>query len=447
MFRAGDVETPEVSLINPTNGTSGNDLSMLFEFKFNEPVKNVNFSSIKLHEGSITGAQVKFEDIVRGDANTYTISTVEKLKENTIYYLTFTDDIIDESGNKLTNATFYFTTGDFSIPEIIMIYPLNGAHDVNPSLLLQFRSSEPIEGVDKNSIGLYNSSNTAINIRNIDHSISTNVYTVSFTSRLSSFHNYRFSIDSQKIFDEGNNFLSVFSNVSFKTSDVVNPTVQVVSPSYGAVNVGINGTVELRFSEPVTNVNGNTVKLYESTDSGISQISWSGTSVSNNYTRANFDFASLKYITNYFVEISSNIKDQNGNHITSKIVYFRTAYPEPLKIEDIQCNLEDKGGYVIMLCRYWVNQTIRFVKMSYAYAMEYYDPGFGWDHASAVDVYFDNAEHTQFHAAVYYIKGNSWVNVKIEAYRNIKFTITEIADMYDRGLEGSHDHLYRFPHW
>ena len=111
-FTTGSSIAPAVTMTDPSNGDTGVSNATTIGVMFNEPVNNLSLTNVVLHSGSANGPAVQLQSITANNesANSYIIATEQPLNYLTTYYLSFSSNITDNSGNKLSPTVFSFTT-------------------------------------------------------------------------------------------------------------------------------------------------------------------------------------------------------------------------------------------------------------------------------------------------------------------------------------------------
>lgn len=157
-FITGNLDNPEVILINPANNQSDVDLIPIIEIGFSQPVTGVDNTTISLHENSLNKEQIIIGNIIANNSKTlFVFSPVNNLKSFTTYYISIGSGIksaINGRGVKPTD-NLYFTTGDLNNPEVILINPANNQLNVGLQPNIEMVFSTAVKGVDSTTVHLY----------------------------------------------------------------------------------------------------------------------------------------------------------------------------------------------------------------------------------------------------------------------------------------------------
>ena len=357
-FQVGDILEPEVSLINPSNGSDNNDLSLVIEFKFNKEIFNLTQDTINLVSDS--GDKIPLLGIVEGENYTYTVTTKNPLNENTIYHFKISDSITDSHGNKLISKEFTFKTGDFTKPEITMLNPTANETNVTHSLILSFRASESINGITKDNIRVYHNNGVIVPIRSIEQDEGIHTYYVTLKNALAPNSRYTFVIDTDKVSDLSGHTAMPFLPSSFITDvERVAPTIRM-----GGGKVHANHpALYFYFSEPVT-VNSSKISLRKwhtrfRTPFTITVINSTSIIITPNndlQNSTNYDIIFEKYA----------VKDLNGNFLSSNKSYsFSTAGSFAPFLTGFKCRFLTLS----IFCDVYFDRAISYALYQYRYSM------------------------------------------------------------------------------
>lgn len=201
----------------------------------------------------------------------------------------------------------------------------NGAVNVSrtPSIVLQFSTLMNPETINDSTIMLSTSpdGSNPVPISNITADSGNSIFHFSPLSALNEYTKYYVIITSKVKAATG---IPVNQTTfSFTTGDFTAPMVSIISPVNNATNVSQNPMIEIQFSEPVQNVNGTTVKLYEfgsDTPIVISNIT-AGANNTYNFSPIN----TLNQFTKYRIVFESGITDISGNSLTTTTFNFTTG--------------------------------------------------------------------------------------------------------------------------
>ncbi len=320
---SGDKSTLSVHLLEPAQDTTDLSTSLSIQIAFNKTVQGVSDRTIGIHEGSATGPRVGIGSFVSGSNNTYTFSPSIALKNNTQYYLTVgekqgTDvrtqmaradlgDIIDADlpTNKLSETVFSFTTGGSISPTVSMLNPSDWDTDVSVSPSIQIKFSEPVSGVNSQSIVLRDEASNIIPLGAIVAGANNNTYTFSPQFNLNKNTKYSLTVGvDSKILDDYSKHNELTGRVfHFTTGEFAAPTVSLVRPSniYG---ISTNPTLQIMFSKPVQGVeNGVTLVDHFGNSVPLGQM----LVVPDSHSYIFSPVASLKERTNYCLVVGTGV--------------------------------------------------------------------------------------------------------------------------------------------
>lgn len=151
-FTTGDFTIPTVNMIDPINNSVNISLKPNIQLQFSKSVLNVNDTNIILRQGSEAGPMVPIGNITVGANNSYTFNPNHNLSGLTVYYVIADVGITDLSGNALIKTVFKFTTGDFTVPTVNMIDPINNSTIKLLLPIIQLQFSESVVNVNTTNI-------------------------------------------------------------------------------------------------------------------------------------------------------------------------------------------------------------------------------------------------------------------------------------------------------
>lgn len=212
---------------------------------------------------------------------------------------------------------------DVTAPTVNMISPMDGANGVSQSQSVQLQFSEPVNNVDPSNVEVH-LGGLAGPIVPIDHIIGgdNNIYTIVFRGILAPQRGYIVSVGSNITDNSGNSLMPTL--FGFFTGDNFSPTVAMISPANDATNVTRIPVIQFQFSEPVNNVNMNTVTLHSGSPTG-SVVAMSNMIYSANNIYYFQPTANLASTTKYYVVISSGVTDNAGNALAETSFSFTTC--------------------------------------------------------------------------------------------------------------------------
>lgn len=244
----------------PVNNTQNVPLNPLLQVTLSEPVDptSISSSTFRLWDNS-TNLNVDGSWTLSDDGLTLTFIPDNELRENRRYwlYVGYSPYLTDLAGNFIAQNNYrYFSTGfeaDESAPVVSQFNILDDAENIPVNGVIRFMVDSPIS--DSCSL------NDAIELLDGDVSVAVSAtldntrqsVTISAVENFDTETNYQLNISG--LCDYAGNTLAATS-ISFTTSDVTSadttaPNLLEITPNNGDVDVPINSTVEMRFSEDV----------------------------------------------------------------------------------------------------------------------------------------------------------------------------------------------------
>jgi diguanylate cyclase (GGDEF)-like protein len=215
--------------------------------------------------------------VVSPDGQTATFSPSSGLEDATYYSFTATNGITDIEGNALASFGSSFTTGvsglDTTAPTVTSVSPASSATGVpvNPQVIVVM--SVPVSAASVSSNAIAVSANGTPVAGTITVSTDRTTLTWVPTALLSTSTVYAVTVSG--LTDDAGNvmvpFTTAFTTVNSGGANTTGPSVVSVSPTNGAINVSVNSTIVLTFSEAIdlTTVNNSTVPISVSGFSGV----------------------------------------------------------------------------------------------------------------------------------------------------------------------------------
>jgi parallel beta-helix repeat protein len=197
---------------------------------------------------------------------------------------------------------------NITAPHVEYTIPADGAVNISvtPQISITF-SNKMNRTATENAISL----SGGLTLENFTWSNGDMTVTFEPSTTLGSFTTYTVYITlSAK--DVLENHLEETYQFSFTTKDVVPPTIVLTSPAHNSIDIALNASIVVTFSEPM---NITTVTFTCSPDPGGWNVSWSSMNSVATYSHA--DFGSL---TPYIFEITGG-KDIGGNDLVASVVY------------------------------------------------------------------------------------------------------------------------------
>ena len=217
------------------------------QLHFNKPVTGVNIGSVQIYP------RTTFTIPASTDGQIYNLQLYDSLTPDATYTITLTNSITDSEGNAVNNESLSFTTVSRPIvtglfPSITDILP----YDQNGQITLTF--NEPVS-IPDNAV-TFMSGSTSMPITVLPSTDGGITYQIEL-SALSANAIYTLYLSNAIVSNSELTLTPVnytFSTASGQSTD--KPLVRLVQPSQ-ITDVPLDSPIEVQFSEPVQNVNGN----------------------------------------------------------------------------------------------------------------------------------------------------------------------------------------------
>ncbi|MFI3199795.1 MAG: Ig-like domain-containing protein, partial [Methylococcaceae bacterium] len=316
-----DLEKPVISGSNIADGVTDIAVNSNLRFVLDEAVSSYSVDgSVHLQ---VNGIDVAGTTSLGSDNRTLTFTPAAALTVNTAYSVVV-NGLYDYIGNKLAAVTSHFTTGstdtaDTAAPSVA-IAPSYGAADVSVNTPISLTFSEAIDPTTLDS-GINISANGFSGELAGSFSINGNIVTFSPLSALPG--NTQITVYVNGVLDLAGN-ASNWNWTYFNTGtggDTTPPTLDSITPTDGAMDVGSNNPIVLTFSKSLnqSTVNASTIGLFVNGSIVRPSISYSGDSRTVTLTT---NLAASSLVT---VLLTNDIKDLSGNRLTDTVKVFTTA--------------------------------------------------------------------------------------------------------------------------
>ncbi|MGB9979357.1 Ig-like domain-containing protein, partial [Methanobacterium sp.] len=237
-----DSAAPSVKSVDPTNNSVNIPINKIIKITFSESIKagtlSIGLKNLK------TGTYVPITKTISG--NILTITPTSPLTKGTQYSIILNAcSITDLAGNALKAYTTKFTT-DSTIPTIKTIDPANNTVNIPINKTIKITFSESIKagtlsiGIKNLKTGKYIS---------ITKKISGNTLLLTPTSVLTKATQYAVVLNAGSITDLAGNALKAYTT-KFTTDSTI-PTIKTIDPANNTVNIPINKTIKIIFSESI----------------------------------------------------------------------------------------------------------------------------------------------------------------------------------------------------
>jgi len=260
-----DMNPPSVSGTIPYDGATDVPTNSTITIVFDEPVDPLTLN------GTTIQALMPFVLSVSPDSRTVTLTPTEVLVANYGYWVTYSENIRDISGNPLANpGSINFTTGngpDSTAPLVLETCPAHGATDVPTNFVILIRFSEPVSPASVNGSTIVVSSNgtPAAGTLSFDPLGGTRVVRFQMTEAGQPAASYEVRV-TNGVTDAAGKPLALEYSAAFMTgssedSDI--PDVISVVPADGTTDVSCLTPIEAIFTEPIDPItlNATTFKL------------------------------------------------------------------------------------------------------------------------------------------------------------------------------------------
>lgn len=262
---SADVKPPSVSGTSPYDGATDVPTNSTITIVFDEPVDPLTLN------GTTIQALMPFALSVSTDSRTVTLTPTEALAANSGYWVTYSENIRDISGNPLANSgSINFTTGngpDSTAPLVLETCPAHGATDVPTNFVLLIRFSEPVSptSVNANTIVVSRNGTPAAGALSFDPLGGNRIVRFQMTEGGQPGTSYEVRV-TNGVTDVAGKPLALEYTAAFTTGsseDSGLPDVVSVVPADGATNVSCSTAIEAIFTEPIDPItlNETTFKL------------------------------------------------------------------------------------------------------------------------------------------------------------------------------------------
>ncbi|MFF5793047.1 Ig-like domain-containing protein [Paeniglutamicibacter sp. NPDC012692] len=298
---------------NATNVAVGTDVTATFS----EAVTGVGAGTMALTNpaGGTTAAAVTYSN------GTATLNPTANLAFNTRYTVKLTNGIAGVDGTTLAATEWSFTTAAAPVdpaPTVTGRTPASNATNVAVGTNVTATFSEPVTGANLTTMRLTSSNGVGV-LATVSYNATTRTATLNPLLNLATGTRYTVLL-TNGIRDNGGNALAATS-WSFTTDAA--PTISGRTPASNATNVARGGNVTVTFDEPVTGVNGTSVRL----TTGLLGLTNVPATVSYNATTRTATLnpsATLAAGTRYTVRLSNGITDAGGNRLAATTWNFTT---------------------------------------------------------------------------------------------------------------------------
>lgn len=300
---------------------------------FDEEINASDFNNnyIRLYDG--TGVAVslnKFQYQVVGGKTTLIVDPINNLSYNTKYTLYLWDLRDLHSANRIS-YTLYFSTIDY--PDRLKVMdadPVRGKVNVpvTTNIKLTFNKCIDLASVDNNTVFLTDTStgNIVPTQLELDNSGGVAVLTIKHKDSLAYRTTYRLTIQNNGAYAlrdlDGQTMAA--DTLEFSTQPSTTPAIINYIPYPSSSNVAINTLISVAFNEDMDAATLNNTNIMLLKNNNVVQLQ-PITYQPNTFTINLIPFTALDPGTKYIVQLSSSIKDVNGNPLTAATWDFTTA--------------------------------------------------------------------------------------------------------------------------
>ena len=324
-----DVTPPTVSVTSPTNTAIDVPINRKVNVAFSEEMDplTITTATVKMTGPGLTPVPGTVSYI----GTTATFSPRDFLANSTLYTATITTGVKDLAGNAMTtNDSFTFTTGaapDTTPPTVSFTSPTNRALDIAINRKVNVAFSE---AMDPLTITAATITVTGPGVTPVSGTVSGIGTTATFVPSIALANSTLYSVTvTPGVMDLAGNALATNFVSTFTTGaapDTTSPTVSVTSPANGDIDVPINRTVSIGFSEAMNPLTINTATITV-TGPGVTPVP--GT-VSGIGTTATFvPSIALANSTLYTVTVTPGVMDLAGNGLATNFVSTFTTGAAP----------------------------------------------------------------------------------------------------------------------
>lgn len=309
-FTVRDTTIPTLVSHDPKDLATDVLLGSAINLNFSQEVKGVGTSTVHLYHDKIDPSNLVAMSVASTNNQDYTFTPSALLSSKTQYFVVIDPTITNNAGNSFQGATFSFETKKTTLPILVHSEPTGNTVPLNTVIKLGF--SEAVTGVGINTVILHEGSlsGKAIGLKMTPSTDGINYEFIPNTvnNQLNSQTTYYVELLSGIQDSAGNALVPV--DFSFTTIDTTVPTLVSYTPT--GDHQALDSKITLQFNEKVTGVNTNTVILHEGSLTG-SAVSLTATPSSDGINYQFTPSSPLKSLTQYFVEIKAEIKDEAGN--------------------------------------------------------------------------------------------------------------------------------------
>ena len=345
-FTAADVSSPQITF-DPANGEVGLSIDRDIIISFNEPVRKINNDSLTttglnqifhLRKNDTNGANIPFKGNIDNDKMIFTLKPIDFFGSDETVFVGILNNALEDSSNNVVSGTgITFKTADIAI---LAFSPEDSAKGVPINSWPTITSNKPLRKADDSVI-----TNGDLNELLILRAESINGSNIPFTATINAGRTDIMVKPQAEFNSEQKIYLAVSTGiedtlnnpiprqgVTFWAQDFSAPTV-AFDPDSGSINVAINRTISLTFSEKIQNLDDSPLDnddidnfiILRDTDISGKDISFDAT-INTGKTEVNVDptdnFDSKQKV---YVAIKPAVEDSSNNAIPLTEATFEVA--------------------------------------------------------------------------------------------------------------------------
>lgn len=344
-----DSTTATITSTTPESAAAGVNTTTSITLSFSKAMKpnTLNATNIQLQlTSNSSSVPLTIQGVTNNNQTVTFTQTSGKLSDLTGYKIVINPSAIkDYNGNAMgtssTQIAATFITGDFTAPTVVTVNPANEATNQSktPTINITFSESMDASTLIASNITLKTQSGIIVAGTSITISNNNQTATVNLGTPLADTTTYQLVLNQTNITDVAGNALgtdAAYVATSFTTGDFTAPVLSSTTPLNGAIDVAVESSISLIFSESMntSTLTTTTVKLQKASDN--SNVSLNNPTFSNNNQTVTFQpTASLNAGENYNIVLNpSAITDVAGNPMssasTSTPATFTTATTTPI---------------------------------------------------------------------------------------------------------------------
>ncbi|MGH9421325.1 MAG: Ig-like domain-containing protein, partial [Thermoanaerobaculia bacterium] len=324
-----DITPPRVTSTSPANAQTAVSSFATVDATFSEAMDPATIgTSSFIVKVTSSGAVIPGTVTYAATTHIAEFKSTSPLPNPTSITATVTTDVKDMAGNKMAaNFTWSFTTRDDTGPTVISTSPANGATSVAPATAITVTFSEAMDPttITASTITL-KATSTSLNVNgSVSYNATTHIATFIPNAALAQSTGYTLTVAASVKDVAGNQMGTPFS-MSFTTGDTVAPTVVSVNPVNFATGVSPGTTVQVVFSEPMTESTITPSTVFLTNTSTIAVVPATVTYNAATNTATLTPSASLAGSTAFTVTVTTGAKDASGNALATAFTsVFTTA--------------------------------------------------------------------------------------------------------------------------